>query len=92
MATLTKAWSTGTGNVYLTYGGSGNGTIAVTSDANDLPSARSMTITVKTTAGSPQVTKAVTLTQGACPYNFKTADGYFVQTADGYILNVQEES
>lgn len=92
MATLTKAWSTGAGNVYLTYGGSGNGTIAVTSDANDLPTARSMTITVKTTAGSPQVTKTVTLTQSACPYNFKTADGYFVRTADGYILNVQEES
>lgn len=92
MATLTKAWSTGTGNVYLTYGGSGNGTILVTSDANDLPTTRSMTITVKTTAGTPQVTKTVTLTQSACPYNFKTADGYFVQTADGYILNVQEES
>jgi hypothetical protein len=92
MATLTKAWSEGTGSVYLTYGGSGNGTIVVASDANDLPTTRSMTITIKTTSGSPQVTKTVTLMQGACPYNFKTADGYFVQTADGYILNVQEES
>ena len=91
MATLTKAWSSGTGNLYLTYGGSGNGTIAVTSDANDLDSSRSMTLTIKTTGGSPQVTKTVTVTQSACPYNFKTSDGYFVQTADNYILNVQDE-
>ena len=91
MATLTKAWSSGTGNLYLTYGGSGNGTIAVTSDVNDLDSSRSMTLTIKTTSGSPQVTKTVTVTQAACPYNFKTSDGYFVQTADNYILNVQDE-
>ena len=92
MATLTKAWPTGTGNVYLTFGGSGNGTIVVESDDNDLPTSRSMTLTVKTTSGSPQQTKSVTVTQQPCPYNFRTSDGYFIRTADNYIFNVQEET
>lgn len=36
MATKTIAWSSGTGNITLTYGGQGNGTITVQSDDNNL--------------------------------------------------------
>lgn len=92
MATKTIAWNSGSGNITLTYGGQGDGTITIESSDNDLGVARSQQITVQTTAGSPVIVRTVTVTQGACPYNFKTADGYFVQTADGYIFNVQEES
>lgn len=56
MAIKIVAWETGTGNITATYDGSGNGSIAVSSDANNLYSQRSQQITVKTTDGSKQVT------------------------------------
>lgn len=35
MATLIKQWSTGTGNLSVTYDGDGDGTAVFTSDANE---------------------------------------------------------
>lgn len=68
MATVTKNWSTGTGSFTIIYDGSGDGSIVVTSSDNNLHEARSMTITVKTIAGSPTVTKTVTVSQAMKPY------------------------
>lgn len=63
MATKTIAWTTGTGNITLSYTGQGDDTVVVTSDPNDLYVDRSQTITFSTTAGSPTVTRQVTVTQ-----------------------------
>lgn len=89
MATTQIPWQEGGGYVSLTYGGSGNGTITATSTPNETPSARQMQLAVKTTKGGT-LTRTVTIAQAACPYNFKTSDGYFIRTADGYILNVKD--
>lgn len=67
MATKSIAWTTGTGNILLTYTGQGNGTIQVASDPNSLGTARSQVITVKTTQGGV-VTKNITVSQAACPF------------------------
>lgn len=65
MATKTIAWDKGDGNITITYDGSGNGTIVVTSSDNNLFEERSKVITVSTTAGSPQQTKTITIVQEA---------------------------
>ena len=83
------AWNSGGGNVTLTYTGQGNDTVTVGSDSiNESPSSRSKILTV--TDGT--ITRQVTVTQAACPLNFKTADGKFIRTADNKYLNVQENS
>lgn len=72
MPTKTIAWTTGTGNITLTYTGQGDGTILVSSDDNT-GAARSQTITIQTTAGTPVVTRTVTINQAAYVppvYNF----------------------
>lgn len=48
MATKSIAWSTGTGNITLTYSGQGNDTVIVESDYNDLDVDRQETITFST--------------------------------------------
>lgn len=65
MATKTIAWNTGTGNITVVYGGSGDGTATITSSDNNLYEARSQQITFQTTAGSPQRTVTVTVAQAA---------------------------
>lgn len=62
MATKTINWNTGGGTFTVTYGGSGNGTIVVASDANTLTTSRSQSLTVKTTKGGT-VTKTITVRQ-----------------------------
>lgn len=68
MATKSIAWTTGDGNITMTYQGYGDGDITVNSDPNNLDTARSQTITIETTAGSPTVVKNFTVSQGACPF------------------------
>lgn len=65
MATKTIAWNSGTGNITVTYGGSGDGTAVITSSDNNLYEARSQQVTLQTTAGSPQRTVTVTVAQAA---------------------------
>ena len=84
MATKLVAWQTGNGNITLTYNGQGDGPITVQSDQNDLATARSQTIVIETTAGSPVVTKNLTVTQPACPIPVGTVKNY------GYTDAVQE--
>ena len=63
MATKSIAWTSGSGNITLTYSGQGDDTVVVTSDPNTLAVPRSQTITFSTTVGSPSVTQQVTVTQ-----------------------------
>jgi hypothetical protein len=63
MATFTKAWTTGTGNLYITYSGILNDTISISSDANTLTTDRSMSVTLQTKNGTPAVSKTLTITQ-----------------------------
>lgn len=83
MATKIIAWNTGDGNITLTYVGQGNGTITVQSDANNLGSARSQNITVRTSAGG-LVTKNLTIRQAACPFPIGDVKNY------SYTGNYQE--
>lgn len=66
METKSIAWDSGGGYIRLTYGGSGNGTISVESDANTLGTSRSKNITIQTVGGV--VTKNLTVSQAACPF------------------------
>lgn len=63
MATKTKAWNTGGGYITLTYTGQSNGTISVSSSGNSSSESRSQTISIETTAGSPQKKISVTIKQ-----------------------------
>lgn len=59
MATKTIAWTTGSGNITLTYTGQGNGSISVSSDENDSFDERSQSFEIVTTNGNPE--KAVSI-------------------------------
>lgn len=59
MATKTIAWTTGSGNITLTYTGQGNGSIYVSSSENDSFDDRSQSFNIVTTNGSPE--KAVSI-------------------------------
>jgi len=86
MAQKTIQWPTG-GNVTLTYPGQGDGPVTVQSDDNPTDEARSMTVTIETTKGSPVQTKAFTVTQAAGP-NFRLYGGDILRLADGNYLSV----
>jgi hypothetical protein len=86
MAQEVKSWPTG-GNVTLTYPGQGDGPVTIQSDDNPTDEARSMTVTIVTTAGSPVQSKTITVTQAAGP-NFRLAGGGILRMADGSYLNV----
>ncbi len=59
MATKTIAWEKGGGYITLTYTGTGNASISVQSDANELYEPREQNVQIATTKGSPQ--KAISL-------------------------------
>lgn len=89
MATKSIAWTTGTGNITLTYTGQGNDTVTVSSDPNNLYYERSQTLTFSTTDGS-SISRNVTVTQAMKEPNFVTSDGYWFVTYDDKYLTVQE--
>lgn len=64
MATKSIAWPSGTGSITIEYDGSGNGTIQVSSDPNNLYENRSTQIVVQTTDGS-NISRTVTIAQAA---------------------------
>lgn len=87
MATKSIAWQKGTGNITLTYSGQGNDTVSVSSDPNDVYEDRSQTITFSTTAGSPTITRQVTVNQGMKEPNLVTKDGHWIVTKnDKYVI------
>lgn len=63
MATKTIAWNTGSGNITLTYTGQGNGSISVSSSENDSFDERSQSVSIVTTAGSPEKALSVLIKQ-----------------------------
>lgn len=71
----------------MTYTGQGNGQVVIESDDNPTDVARSMVVTIETTAGSPQQSRAVTINQAAGP-NFRLRGGDILRLADGNYLNV----
>lgn len=87
MATKSIAWTTGTGNITLTYSGQGDDTVVVTSDPNDLTTTRSQTITFSTTAGSPTVTRQVTVTQAGKPGVVTTVTSHPVSYDSSYVAD-----
>jgi len=87
MATKTIAWNEGSGNITVTYTGSGDGTIAVESDENNLDVSRSQQVTVETTKGGT-VSQSLTITQAAGP-NFRLSNGDAFAPADYDYMNVQ---
>lgn len=89
MATKSIAWTTGTGNITLTYSGQGNDTVLVESDPNNLYQDRSQTITFSTTDGSA-ISRQVTVVQKMKEPNFKTSEGYWFVTSDDKYFTVQE--
>ena len=63
MATKTIAWTTGSGNITLTYTGQGNGSISVSSSENDLFEDREQSFGIVTTAGTPEKTLSILVKQ-----------------------------
>lgn len=53
METKSIAWESGGGYISLSYTGTGNGSISITSDANDSFDDRQQTVRIATSAGSP---------------------------------------
>ena len=90
MAVVTIPWNVGNGNIILTYTGQGDETVVITSDDNNLRTARSQVITIRTTRGG-DVTRNVTVTQAARTANFILSDGKFLKLSDGKYFNVKEE-
>lgn len=88
MAQVVIPWTTGTGNITLTFTGEGNGTVIVTSDDNSLAVERSQDVTVKTVDGT--IRRTVTITQ-AGGSNFRTSEGKRVRFSNGLYFNVKDE-
>lgn len=87
MATKVKPWPTG-GNVTLTYGGQGNSPVVIESDDNPTDEARSMVVTIETTAGSPVQTAIFTVSQAAGP-NFRLKNGAAFIPKNSDFFNVK---
>jgi hypothetical protein len=65
MATITIPWADGFGNIVITYT-TGTGNDSITVESSTLPIApREQTVSVSTTAGSPQRTVYLTVEQQA---------------------------
>lgn len=65
MATKTIAWTSGSGNITLTYTGQGNGAIEVSSDENDLFEDREQSFNIITTNGTPEQALSILVKQAA---------------------------
>lgn len=90
MAQKKIAWSTGTG--YLTFshdgGSAGTTVVTITSDANNLTTARSMDIVLQTTDGAARVTLRVTQeAASAQTANFQTSEGLYLELVNGDMFN-----
>ena len=68
METKTIAWTTGSGNISLTYTGQGNGSISVSSSENDLFDDRSQSFNIVTTNGSPEQAVSILVKQKGKSY------------------------
>jgi hypothetical protein len=71
MASISIPWRDGPGNIVLTYTGQGNGTVVVTSDADNLD------------GRSRQQTVTFVVTDGAIRNEVTTASSHLIRTSDG---------
>ena len=84
MAIKTIAWTTGNGNITLTYTGQGNGSISVASDENDLFEDREQSFGIVTTAGTPEKALSILVKQKGKTYEVGHTFDF------GYTGKVQE--
>lgn len=91
MASITKTWSDGSGDVLTITpdAGNGNGTLQVSSAVCEGID-RSMSVDIPTTAGSPDVTAVLTVNQIGLREVFNASDGSFL-LSDGTTFNVLKQ-
>ena len=73
MASISIPWNDGPGNIVLTYTGQGNGTVVVTSDADNFEKQRSQVVTF-------------VVQNGAIRHEVQTSSGNAIRTSDGNVL------
>ena len=86
MAEKQIAWASGEGYITIIFGGDGNGSVSVSSDANESID-RETIIAVRTTAGTPERTQSMRVKQVGLREVLYASDG-LLRTADGQTLNV----
>lgn len=91
MASITKTWSDGSGDVLTITPdtGNGNGTLQVSSAVCEGLD-RNMTVNVAITAGSPDVTAELVVNQTGLREVFNASDGAFL-LSDGTTFNVLKQ-
>lgn len=82
MAEKQIAWASGEGYITVTFGGDGNGSVSVSSDANESID-RETTIAVRTTAGTPERTQSMRVKQVGWREVFNASDGGFILAGAG---------
>lgn len=88
MATKSIAWNSGSGNITVTYSGSRDDTVSVSSSENDIYEDREQVITVKTTDNA--ISRQVTVRQGMREPNLITKDGHWIVTKNDKYVIVKE--
>ena len=85
MATKSIAWNSGSGNITVTYSGSRDDTVSVSSSENDIYEDREQVITVKTTDNA--ISRQVTVRQGMREPNLIDSDGnWLIDSNDTYLI------
>jgi len=85
MATKSIAWNSGSGNITVTYSGSRDDTVSVSSSENDIYEDREQVITVKTTDNA--ISRQVTVRQGMKEPNLIDSDGnWLIDSNDTYLI------
>lgn len=85
MATKSIAWNSGSGNITVTFTGSRDDTVSVSSSENDIYEDREQVITVKTTDNA--ISRQVTVRQGMKEPNLIDSDGnWLIDSNDTYLI------
>lgn len=85
MATKSIAWNSGSGNITVTFTGSRDDTVSVSSSENDIYEDREQVITVKTTDNA--ISRQVTVRQGMKEPNLIDRDGnWLIDSNDTYLI------
>ena len=85
MATKSIAWNSGSGNITVTFTGSRDDTVSVSSSENDIYEDREQVITVKTTDNA--ISSQVTVRQGMREPNLIDSDGnWLIDSNDTYLI------
>lgn len=82
MASITIPWATGGGGITLSYTGEGDGTVTVSSTANE---GKDRAYEVTVSAGGGITARSVTVTQTGLRENMMVSEGVF-SSSDGEFL------